>query len=689
MSADLLLEIGTEEIPARFIDSIKSGMTDYLENKFRELRISHGDISVKSTPRRFSLLIKDLSDTQNESSQLVRGPSKLAAYESGNLPSKALLGFLSSKGASESDIFFREEKGTEYVFIDQKLASGMTESYLEEIFSGMVASLVFDKPMKWGSSDVKFIRPIRRLLCLYGEKTLPLKLFGLTAGNTTFGHRFLGSSNIVVDKIENYEKLLRENYCILDDEERKSMILDQINKIANDQNLHVIVDEDLLNEINYIVEYPTALCGYFDEKYLSLPGEVIIVPMKDHQRYFPLTDKNGKLVNKFITVRNGGSDFIENVKKGNEKVLEARLADAKFFYDEDISKPFKDYQHELGNVVYQEKLGTMADKSSRLEILTEKITIMLKLDDEKLVNITKAVGLCKADLCTKLVGEFEELEGVMGSYYAKNSGESDAVCLAIREHYLPKFPGDDLPKSMEGTVLAMADRVDSLCGFFAAGMKPTGSQDPYGLRRAAIALITIAEKGRLDISLTGMIKASLDIYKDVMKFNYDETFAELKDFLSSRLENILIDKGYKYYLADAVLDEKLNVYDIMERLTQLDAWLKEEDKSEELNAFTRVLNISKDFEPGYINKALFKDPDENFLYDNFENSIETLNKYKSKKDYNAYLNNISKLKTQINSYFDSVMINDENPDVKKNRQSLIANIRDALKAVCDFSKIPV
>jgi len=352
MDKDLLLELGTEEIPARFISSTKKSMKSFLEKKLKELRISFDTINIKSTPRRFSIFINKLSDKQTESVEEIKGPSRKIAFDENNNPSKALSGFLKSKNVSIDDIRFVKNGNEEYVYVEKRLASLDTKSYLKEIFEQMIDNLSFPKPMRWGGNKIKFIRPIRWILCLYGNEVPELEMFNLKASNLTRGHRFLGKSYIEVPSIEEYEKLLEENYVILDDEKRRELIRRQIEKVADGLNSTYMEDEDLLEEVNYIVEYPTALYGEFKQEYLKLPKETIITPMKEHQRYFPVLDKSGNLVNKFITVRNGDDYMIENVRKGNEKVLDARLSDAKFFYEQDSSKKLEEYVERLNTIVY-------------------------------------------------------------------------------------------------------------------------------------------------------------------------------------------------------------------------------------------------------------------------------------------------------------------------------------------------
>lgn len=685
MTSNLLLEIGTEEIPARFIDDIKDGMTAYLSKELKNLRIEYKSIKVKSTPRRFAIFIEDLSDRQKSSTKIIKGPAKKIAYDGEGKVSKALEGFLKSKGCTSEDVFIQEEKGQEYVFVNKTLPSESTENYFEKLFEDMVDSLIFAKPMKWGASKVKFIRPIRWILCLYKDKVQNLNMFGLKSSNITKGHRFLGSQEIRIDKISDYEKLLEENYCILDDEKRKSIIAKQITNVATSLGGHIVEDEKLLDEINYIVEYPTALYGQFDKKYLDLPKEAVITPMKEHQRYFPVLDDKDNLLAYFITVRNGDDVGIENVKKGNEKVLEARLADARFFYEQDTAIKLEDYLQRLDTVVYHEKLGTMTDKTARIGKIAEKIAKLLSLEDK---DILRAAKLCKADLTTSMVSEFTELQGIMGGYYALNSGENQAVATAIREHYLPGFAGDKLPETVEAAVLSLSDKLDCLCGFFSAGIQPTGSQDPYALRRQTIGIIHILMDKKLDITVFTLLKLSLDVFKEKIDFDYDKTYEDLMEFVNLRVKNILLEEGIKYDIIDAVLnDSSSSVYRLWQKAIEISMWLGKEDKVASTSAFIRVINIAKDEKAHQINKDLFEEDIERKLYNEYENIEDKVDTLISDYSYNKALDTLSDIAPVIDEYFEKVMINVDNKDIKTNRLSQVCKIRDAIVRIADFSKL--
>ena len=685
MEKDLLLELGTEEIPARFISSTKKSMKSFLEKKLKELRISFDSVNIKSTPRRFSIFINKLSEKQTESIEEIKGPSRKIAFDENNNPSKALLGFLKSKDVSIENIKFVKNGNEEYVYVQKKLESLKTESYFKEIFEQMIDSLSFPKPMRWGGNKIKFIRPIRWILCLYGNEVPELEMFNLKASNLTRGHRFLGKSYIEISSIGEYEKALEENYVILDDQKRRELIRSQIEKIAENLNSTYMEDEDLLEEINYIVEYPTALYGQFKEEYLKLPKETIITPMKEHQRYFPVVDNNGNLVNKFITVRNGNDYMIKNVRKGNEKVLDARLSDAKFFYEQDTSKKLEEYGQRLNTIVYHEKLGTMHDKMQRLQSLSKSYAKLMETNE---LDAQRAAYLCKADLTTSMVFEFTELQGTMGYYYANISGEKKEVSNAILEHYLPRFSGDEVAKSKLGVVLSLADKFDALAGFFAVGIKPTGSQDPYALRRTALGILNTLIENKLLLSTEILIKCALDEYKDKIEFNFDEVYLDILEFMKLRLKNILLDKKIRYDVVDAVISDISFVYGTFEKAVQLEKWLSDSDNILNLNTFIRVYNISKETEvTDKIDAQLFEQNEEKQVYSKYLKILPIVEKLNIDLMYIESLKQLSSMTLEINNFFDNVMIMVENDKIRNNRLVLVNAIKSMIFEIADFSKI--
>lgn len=684
MNKKLLFEIGTEEIPARFIAKTKADMKGYLEKTLKELHIEYKSIELKCTPRRFVVVIDELAENQATVEEELKGPAKKIAFDENNNPSKALLGFLKGKDISPEEVYFKTVGKDEYAHIKLTKEGQAVKGLLKDIFEGMIKSTTFPKSMRWGGKNIRFVRPIRYFVCLMDEEVIDFEIEGIKTGNITKGHRFLGSSEIVINTPDEYEAKLKENFVILDDEQRKALILEQCKAVADSLGGTLMMDEDLLEEVNYIVEYPTAFYGEFDESYLSLPKEAIITPMKEHQRYFPVLDADGKLLNKFITVRNGDSYAIDNVKRGNEKVLDARLSDALFFYHEDTKKPLEAYVERLDTIVFQQKLGTILDKTKRIQKLSEKIAKALALT---LPNLDRAAYLLKADLTTAMVFEFTELQGIMGRYYANLSNEPSEVAQAIYEHYLPRFAGDELPSTNEGIILALSDRLDSVAGFFAIGIQPTGSQDPYALRRQALGILNIMMEKKLDVRLFDLLDLALENF-DFEDMDKQSVKSDLMSFFELRLKNLFTDMGIRYDVVDAIINiEDSNPFDLLIRAKDLDAWVKNNSVTEALQTFSRISNISKEAIAGKVDEALFAHDSEaklNTAYNSIKAEVEAM---LARREYVKALELLISIKDSVDAFFDSVMIMDENMDIRANRLAMLSNIRTTMESVADLSKI--
>ena len=684
MNKKLLFEIGTEEIPARFIAKTKADMKGYLEKTLKELHIEYKSIELKCTPRRFVVVIDELAENQATVEEELKGPAKKIAFDENNNPSKALLGFLKGKDISPEEVYFKTVGKDEYAHIKLTKEGQAVKGLLKDIFEGMIKSTTFPKSMRWGGKNIRFVRPIRYFVCLMDEEVIDFEIEGIKTGNITKGHRFLGSSEIVINTPDEYEAKLKENFVILDDEQRKALILEQCKAVADSLGGTLMMDEDLLEEVNYIVEYPTAFYGEFDESYLSLPKEAIITPMKEHQRYFPVLDADGKLLNKFITVRNGDSYAIDNVKRGNEKVLDARLSDALFFYHEDTKKPLEAYVERLDTIVFQQRLGTILDKTKRIQNLSEKIAKALALT---LPNLDRAAYLSKADLTTAMVFEFTELQGIMGRYYANLSNEPSEVAEAIYEHYLPRFAGDELPSTNEGIILALSDRLDSVAGFFAIGIQPTGSQDPYALRRQALGILNIMMEKKLDVRLFDLLDLALENF-DFEDMDKQSVKSDLMSFFELRLKNLFTDMGIRYDVVDAIINiEDSNPFDLLIRAKDLDAWVKNNSVTEALQTFSRISNISKEAIAGKVDEALFAHDSEaklNTAYNSIKAEVEAM---LARREYVKALELLISIKDSVDAFFDSVMIMDENMDIRANRLAMLSNIRTTMESVADLSKI--
>ena len=488
MNNYLLLEIGVEELPSRFGQTTLDQIENNLSKLLKEERINFDNIEKYATPRRLTFVIKNLADKATDLEEEVKGPAKKIAVDADGNFTKPALGFMKSKGLDPENVYFKQLGNAEYLFGTIKQEGKHTSEVLKNIVPEAIKNVTFPKAMRWGGKNMRFARPIRWMVALLNNEVLDIDLEGIKSSNITRGHRFLGEKEFEVNSVEEYFEKLDKNFVVLDQHKRKEMIREQAIEVAKSLGGEVELDEDLLEEITFLVEYPTAFYGEFDEEYVKLPKEVVTTPMKEHQRYFPVS-KDGKLLPNFIAVRNGDSNRIDLVKAGNEKVLRARLADALFFYHEDTKKPLESFVDKLQTVVFQAKLGTVYDKTLRIEKLSQVILNELNMTESK-ENTLRAAKLCKADLVTNMVFEFTELQGIMGRDYAQVSGENEEVCQGIFEHYLPRFAGDILPETNTGIALSIADKLDSIAGFFAIGIKPSGSQDPYALRRQALGILS-------------------------------------------------------------------------------------------------------------------------------------------------------------------------------------------------------
>lgn len=686
MNNYLLYEIGVEEMPSRFVESTLGQLKDNLTRALTENRVGFSEIETYATPRRLVLVVRGLADRQADLEEEVKGPSKKIALAEDGSFTKAALGFMKGKGLSEKDVYFKDLDGTEYIYATLKETGEDTEKILCDVLGEIVKAVVFPKSMRWGGKNMRFVRPIRWLLALMNDRVVPVNIEGIVASNKTVGHRFLGSKSIEVTSIEDYLAKLEENYVILDQAKRKAIIRDQIDKVAASINGRVDMDEDLLEEVTYIVEYPTAFYGEFDKEYASLPKEVVKTPMKAHQRYFPVVDDRGELLANFIAVRNGNDYMIENVKKGNEKVLEARLADALFFFKEDRKKALVDYRPQLDTVVFQEKLGTLLDKSERLYKLAGKIADEIDAGIKKDL-LERAAYLCKADLVTSMVFEFDELQGYMGMEYSKLDKEDPLVSEAIYEHYMPRFSGDEIPQSAEGAILSIVDKIDTIAGFFAIGIQPTGSADPFALRRQCLGILTILLEKNIELDIAKLADLALDQYAGV-DFDKDAVVDQIVAFFNERTRVMFKDLGIRYDVVDAVLasDEK-NMSDLYARAQAINAWIDNPSLNDMLVAFNRVSTLAEKAEGLDIKEAALLEAAEKDLYAKFvlvEKEIEDL---MGQKKYTESLDSFASLKPAIDAFFDTVMVMDENLDVRNNRLALLANIYKAMLKICDLSKI--
>lgn len=692
MSKDLLYEIGTEEIPANYMPATLKQVRNISEEMLKNNRITFEEIKTYGTPRRIVLFVKGIAEQQENLEELVKGPSKKAAYDENGNPSKALLGFLKGQKAEPGDVFIKELSGVEYVYYKKQEVGQPVKEVLKTILPDILTSITFPKSMKWGNKSFRFARPVRWLVPVLGDELISFDKDGIQCSRYTKGHRVLSEGSIEINSTSEYFDKLRAGFVIADQEERCIIIRKQCEELAKVKGGEVLMDEELLEEIVYLVEYPTALIGGFDAEYLKLPKEAVITPMKEHQRYFPVVDKNNNLMNYFITVRNGDSRFLETVQEGNEKVLRARLADANFFYSEDRKESLDKCAEKLKNVVFQETLGTISDKTQRIAAIAEYLATVSGLSASGKKSLLRAAYLCKADLVTNMVKEFDELQGIMGREYALLQGEDSEVADAIFEHYLPRFAGDITPTTPNGSILSISDKMDTISGCFAIGIQPTGSQDPYALRRQAIGVTSIILEDNIHLSLSHLTDNSLKPFaaKGILKGDGDSIKSSIIEFFRQRFKNVMIDRGIEYDVIDAVITAQFDdIYDSYLKIQELSKWKHKDEFMKILGSFNRVSNLASKAASPEINESLFTEEAELELYNAFNKSNAEFVNYVDNREYEKALELMIKLKKPIDDFFDKIMVMVEDEGVRNNRLGLLKSIGNMMSRIADLSLIVV
>ena len=679
----ILFEIGTEELPANYMPNILKDLRELALKKLQEARIPYETVTVWGTPRRLALLVGGVEETQADAVEEFKGPSVKIAYKDGEA-TKAAQGFARGKGMEVSDLLVRDG----YIYAVKQTKGQATAALLPALLSDILHNIPFPNHMRWADFDFRFLRPIRWLAALFGGEVIPVSAAGVVSDRYTMGHRFLSNCKVEIPEADQYEKVLEEHFVIVDQDKRREMIRRQITELAEQKGGKIEIAPDLLEEVNYLVEYPTALCGDFEKKYLALPEAAVITPMRDHQRYFPVRGQDGKLLNKFIAVRNGGREFLENVAHGNERVLRARLSDAEFFFKEDRKQKLADYQEKIKTVVFQEGLGNMYDKSQRLIHLVEGLHYELQ-SPASVEDLKRAALLCKCDLVTGMVTEFTELQGVMGREYARLDGEKNSVCEGIFEQYLPRFAGDALPKTEIGRILGIADKIDNITATFSRGKAPTGSQDPFALRRQALGIINILLDSRMNLELLKVIVASAGLLQ-VPAENAKELTRQVLAFIKLRFRNLLLDQKIRYDVVDAVLADERNtdLYDLYLRARALHAFVMENTAADMIQAATRVNNLSGKAESDVpVNESLFREMAEKDLYKVVRKLDTDMIPLTVRYDYAGALHLLGELKEPVNRFFDDVMVMDQDERIKNNRLALLNAVKDLMNNVGDLSKI--
>lgn len=687
MAKDFLLEIGTEEIPAKFAPGVLAQLQEQVQKRLQELRLEFVRLNVYTTPRRFAVLIQGLSEKQTDFTAEVKGPAVKAAYDADGNPTKAAQGFARGQGVDPKDLFIQELNGVPYVYARKSEIGQPALELLPKVCLDLITALHFPKPMRWADLEFRFARPIRWIVALFGSDVIPFEFVGLESGRTSRGHRTLGGQ-VTIENPAEYNQKMRQDYVIVDPAERRQIVWSQIEALAQEAGGTVEEDEDLLEEVSHILEYPTALLGEVAEKYMHLPEPVITTPMKEHQRYFPVRDKKGKLLPYFITVRNGNDYALDKVKAGNEKVLKARLEDAAFYYREDQKLPLVDLVDKLEKITYHEKLGSVRQRVERMCELSRTIVEQLGMGEEKRALAERTALLAKADLVTLMVYDFPELQGIMGADYARISGEEQEVCTGILEHYQPRFAGDELPKSLTGQVVSIADKLDAIVGSFGIGIQPTGSQDPYALRRQAQGIVGILLEAGWDLSMEKLLTEAYEnfIRQGVKLLPLTEILGALQDFFQQRLRFVLQEQGLRYDTIDAVLAQGSNQ---MTRVAKKAQVLTEKRETPEFvpysQAYVRCMNLSKKAEPQALDTKVLVDPAEIALSEAIFLRRERFDNLVQMGEYEKAYNVANELVPLIEALFVAVMIMVEDENLKQARLALLSECVEILGCIGELS----
>lgn len=697
----VLLEIGTEEIPSHYIDKAIKDLKNSTVHELQQLNLKYSHVSTYGTPRRLIVYIEDIESQQEDISQKIKGPSKAIALDKeGNLQKPAIK-FAQSNGISPEKLWIEKTSKGEYLFVKKTIKGEKTKLLMPKMCQKLIANLSFPKSMRWGSRSFRFIRPIRWIVALYNENIISFDLEEIKSHRTSYGHRLLSPKPIKIDTVNDYFSSMEEHFVIISPEQRKNMIREQILKMIDKNDWKVCIDKMLLDEVKNLVEYPRVFLGQFHDSYLELPAEVLKAVMIKHQKYFPVYNKEGSILPHFLVVINGNIEtYREPIISGNERVLRARLEDARFFYQEDQRidglglKPLDRFANKLKDVVYQENLGSMYHKVERLVSLTKKIASLLRLSEQEILHIKRAAELCKSDLVSEMVKEFPELQGIMGKEYALLQGEDTLVAQAIFEHYLPRFSEDDLPETISGVVLSIADKLDHITSCFINQITPDGSQDPYALRRQSLGILHIILENHMDFSLENIIDFNIKIllknktsWEKIEEQN-KKLKQEMMDFIFQRFRYLLLEKGYRYDILDAVLAKKTkSIIDVLFRIKTIQAIYHLPKFNKIITAATRTFNLSKNTNKMMINRALFREKEECLLYDHYLTVKQKIEKAMNQKDYEKVFEHLEALTGPVDSFFDHVLVMEKEENIRNNRLSLLKELTEIYHTIADLSKI--
>jgi glycyl-tRNA synthetase beta chain len=692
MSVEFLLEIGTEEIPAGYLENAANELKALTSAAFKENRIgASGEILVYYTPRRLALVCPGVAEKQEDYTQEVMGPPRKAAYDQDGNPTKAAAGFAAKNGIVVEEIQFIDTPKGEYLFVKRSIPGRPSIEVLAELLPKLISRISWPKSMRWADVGYSFARPVHWILAMFGGNVIPFETAGIQSGNSTKGHRFMSPGTLEITGFQDYLKKMKENFVVINQEDRRKIIEQGVSDKVKEVSGVQIDDPELVVTVANLVEYPSAVCGGFDRSFLELPAPVLITAMRKHQKYFAVEDASGRLMPHFVAINNTIARDTSIVTKGHERVLRARLSDASFFFKEDRKRPLLDRLNTLKDVIYQAKLGTSFAKVERFTALAQFFADSLA--PEKKDYAVLASKLCKCDLVTSMVSEFPELQGVMGRDYAQLDGHPQEVCSAIYEHYLPAKAGDDLPKTVTGAIVGIADRMDTIAGFFAIGLEPTGAADPFALRRHVLAIIRIIEARGWDISLKELISKSLDLLNKDLVFVKDEVHASILNFFRERYKNRMLTAGYDTGLVEAIVSAGFDrISELPARMDQLKRFIQE---SGDFNAlaltFKRVSNILKNQEKMLsVDEALLKDPSEATLWAAYKGVKDDAKGRMAEGKYFEALNIISGLKKSVDDFFDGVeVLTRESEELRNNRVAILQNIAGLFLGLADFSKFSI
>jgi len=692
MSVELLLEIGTEEIPSDYLDNALDDLKRLAEYYLKENRIPiFGELSTCGTPRRMVLFGNEIAEKQEDMIQEVTGPPKKAAYDQKGNPTKAAIGFAEKHGISVDNLQVVKTHKGEYIHIKREIPGRSSDEVLSEILPQMISEISWPKSMRWGDVGFSFVRPVHWILALLDGSVIPFEAAGVKSGNRTMGHSFMSPLAMEIKGLKDYFKKMKDSFVMINQEDRRREIESGVIQKAKEVSGIPMKDPELVKTVSNLVEFPSAVCGTFDKEFLDIPSPVLITVMRKHQRYFAIQDKDGKLMPHFVAVNNTLARDESVVRKGHEKVLRARLSDAVFFFNEDRKRRLEERTEDLKGVIYQAELGTSFAKVERFSNLAEYLAEQIAR--EKKNEITLAARLCKCDLVTKMVMEFPTLQGIMGREYARLDGHPEEVCVAIYEHYLPAKADDDLPSSVIGAIVGLADRMDTIGGCFAIGLEPTGAADPFALRRHALAIMRILENKGWDLSLSGFISRSLEILSQDVVFDRNRVFGNLLNFFKERYKNRMLMAGYETDLIEAIVSAEFdNICELPLRLDGLKRFMAESEDFQSLAlTFKRISNIIKNEEgPLDVDKSVFKESCESDLWQTYQDLKDEIHVLKGKRKYLEALNLMAKLRKPVDAFFDGVeVLTKEDPELRNNRVAVLQNLSQLFLSLADFSKFSI